>query len=77
MRNLQLISVRIDPSDLKALDEIVKKTSFVKRSDLIQAAIKFYLAAESKGKGHEVRCYRPEFGDVIDELEFKFHREHR
>ena len=77
MRNLQLISVRIDPSDLKALDEIVEKTSFVKRSDLIQAAIRFYLAAESKGKGREVRNYRPMYGDVVDELEFKYHREHR
>lgn len=77
MENLKLISVRIDPQDVDALDEIVKRTSYVRRSDLIQAAIKFYLAAESKGKGREVRSYRPEFGDVVDELEFKYHREHR
>ena len=77
MRNLQLISVRIDPEDVKALDEIVEKTSFVKRSDLIQAAIRFYLAAESKGLGREVRNYRPMFGDVVDELKFLYHRQHR
>lgn len=76
MENLKLISVRIDPRDVDALDEIVKRTSFVKRSDLIQAAIKFYLAADSKGKGREVRNYRPQYGDVVDELEFKYHRDH-
>lgn len=76
MKNLKLISVRIDPRDLDALDKIVEATSYVNRSELIQAAIKFYLVAESKGLGRDIRLYRPQYGDVVDELEFKYHREH-
>lgn len=77
MENLKLISVRIDPRDLKALDEIVENTSYVKRSDLIQAGIKLYLAAHKIGKGTDVRHFSPQWGDVVDKFEFEYHREHR
>ena len=77
MENLKLISVRIDPRDLDALDEIVNKNRFVKRSDLIQSAIKLYLAAEEKGLGTKVRRFFPHWGDVVDEFKFEYHRDHR
>lgn len=77
MENLKLVSVRIDPRDLKALDEIVSNDPYVKRSDLIQAGIKLYLAAHEKGLGRDARRFSPRWGDVVDKFEFEYHREHR
>lgn len=77
MENLKLVSVRIDPQDLNALDEIVNNERYVKRSDLIQAAIKLYLAAHEKGLGTKVRRFLPQWGDVVDEFKFEYHRDHR
>lgn len=77
MENLKLVSVRIDPHDLNALDEIVNNERYVKRSDLIQAAIKLYLAAHEKGLGDKVRRFLPQWGDVVDEFKFEYHRDHR
>lgn len=73
MENLKGISVRIDPRDLKDLDEIVNNERYVKRSDLIQAGIKLYLAAHKKGLGGVVRRFSPRWGDVVDEFTFKYH----
>lgn len=77
MENLKGISVRIDPCDLKALDEIVEHDRYVKRSDLIQAAIKLYLAAHEKGLGDKVKRFLPQWGDVVDEFIFEYHRGHQ
>lgn len=77
MENLKLVSVRIDPQDLNALDEIVKRDRYVKRSDLIQAAIKLYLAAHEKGLGDKVQRFLPQWGDVVDEFIFEYHRGHQ
>lgn len=77
MENLKGISVRIDPHDLRVLDEIVKRDRYVKRSDLIQAAIKLYLAAYEKGLDDKVRRFLPQWGDVVDEFIFEYHRGHQ
>ena len=77
MENLKLVSVRIDPRDLEDLDKIVENSSYVKRSDLIQAGIKLYLAAHQMGKGMDVRRFSPRWGDVVDKFEFEYHRGHR
>lgn len=77
MENLKLVSVRIDPQDLNALDEIVERDRYVKRSDLIQAAIKLYLAAHEKGLGDKVQRFLPQWGDVVDEFIFEYHRGHQ
>ena len=74
MENLKLISVRVDPCDLDALDKIVNGERYVKRSDLIQAAIKLYLAAHEKGLGEKVQRFLPQWGDVVDEFKFEYHR---
>ncbi len=77
MKNLKLVSVRIDPKDLEELDKIVEDSSYVKRSDLIQAGIRLYLAAHQQGKGRDVQRFYPRWGDVLDKFEFEYHREHR
>lgn len=77
MKNLKLVSVRIDPRDLEDLDKIVEDSSYVKRSDLIQAGIRLYLAAHKMGKGRDVQRFYPRWGDVLDKFELEYHREHR
>lgn len=77
MENLKLVSVRIDPRDLEDLDKIVEDSSYVKRSDLIQAGIRLYLAAHQQGKGRSIQSFYPRWGDVLDKFEFEYHREHR
>lgn len=77
MENLKLVSVRIHPQDLDALDEIVKNDGYVKRSELIQASIQLYLAAHEKGLGDKVQRFLPHWGDVVDEFKFEYHRGHR
>lgn len=77
MENLKLVSVRVDPRDLEELDKIVEDSSYIKRSDLIQAGIRLYLAAHQQGKGRKVRSFFPRWGDVVDKFEFEYHREHR
>jgi metal-responsive CopG/Arc/MetJ family transcriptional regulator len=77
MEKLKLVSVRVDPRDLEELDKIVENSSYVKRSDLIQAGIKLYIAAHRMGKGRDVRRFNPRWNDVVDKFEFEFHREHR
>lgn len=77
MENLKLVSVRVDPRDLEELDKIVENSSYVKRSDLIQAGIKLYIAAHKMGKGLYARRFNPHWNDVVDKFEFEYHREHR
>lgn len=77
MENLKLISVRIDPRDLDALDRIVAGDRYERRSNLIQDAIKLYLAAHDARLDSKVRRFSPQWGDVVDKFEFEYHREPR
>lgn len=77
MKNLKLISVRVDPDDLDKLDEYANDGICRKRSDLIQAAIRLMLVACEKGQTRDVCRFLPKWGDVVDEFKFEFHREHR
>lgn len=77
MENLKLISVRVDPKDLAKLEEYANKLFYRKRSDLIQAAIRLMLVACEKGQAEKVCRFTPQWGDVVDEFKFEFHREHK
>mgnify|MGYP003301313081 CR=1 FL=1 len=77
MKNLKLISVRVDPDDLDKLDELVEKSYCHKRSDLIQAAIRLMLVAGAECQVDKVCRFTPRWGDVVDEFKFEYHREHQ
>lgn len=77
MEKLKLVSVRVDPKDLKELDQIAICETYASRSDLINAGIRLYIAAHKMGKGGRVRRFEPHFNDVVDKFEFEYHREHR
>ena len=76
MEKMKLISVRVDPKDLDKLDQYANNSTYRRRSDLIQAAIRLMLVACEKGKASKVCQFTPQWGDVVDEFKFEYHREH-
>jgi len=73
----KVISVRIDESLLEYLPAMSRDCRCSSRSYLINAALR--VAVEYKkesGKWLGLGFY-PEYGDVIDKLEFEYHREHK
>ena len=77
MRGTKLISVRIDEDFLKIIDEYCAKHEYRKRSDVINAAIRLIATAEPLGFIGKACKFYPQFGDVIDKLEFEYHRQHK
>lgn len=77
MENMKLISVRVDPKDLDKLDQYANNSTYRRRSDLIQAAIRMMIVACEKGQANKVCQFTPRWGDVVDEFKFEFHREHQ
>lgn len=77
MENLKLVSVRVDPEDLAALDRIASGMRYRKRSDLINAGIRLIIAMEDKPSLHRALGFYPRYGDVIDEFKLEYHREHK
>lgn len=74
MESTKLISVRVPVGVLVAIDEACDNLSWRKRSDYINAALRLIVEVEKKGLSLDVLRFRPEFGDVVDELSFKYHR---
>lgn len=73
----KLVSVRIDEDLLEYLPAKSTNCRYPSRSDLINAALR--VAVE-----HKKRCgkwlglgFWPHYGDVVDKLEFEYHREHK
>lgn len=77
MENLKLITVRVDPKDLDKLDQYASDYRYRKRSALIQAAIRMMIVACEKGQANKVCQFTPQWGDVVDEFKFEYHREHK
>ena len=75
MEKTKLISVRVPESVVNAIDKVSDPYTYYKRSDYINAALKLILEVEKRGLFRNVLCFRPEIGDVVDEISFKYHRE--
>lgn len=75
MDTKKLVSVRISEEDLSKIDEICKYKSYRKRSDFIQEGVKAIIAIHEAGLFPKVMKYSPQFGDVIDEIKFEYHRQ--
>lgn len=75
MESTKLISVRVPVDVLEAIDKVCSDHSWHKRSDYINAALRLIVEAEKRGLSRDVLRFRPEFGDVVDDLSFKYHRE--
>lgn len=77
MENKKLVSVRIDADDLREIDRICENVSYRKRSDLIQVGVKVVIELCKAGLFNQALRYCPQFGDVIHDIRFEYHREHR
>lgn len=75
MEGTKLVSVRLPEGLVKQLDKFGEDS--YSRSTLIYAGCKLILEAAKRGKAWNAVRYAPEFGDVVDEFEFKYHREHQ
>lgn len=73
----KVISFRIDDDLLEYLPVKSVYNRYPNRSDIINAALR--VAVE--WKKHHVNWlglgFSPKFGDVVDKLEFEYHREHK
>lgn len=77
MRKSKLVSVRIDEELLSSIDSIVDGSVYWNRSTYIQAGLKLMVEMSKRGLGRDAIRFCPEFGDVVDEISFKYHREHK
>lgn len=77
MRATKLVSVRLDEEHLKTIDRCAAKNMWRKRSNYINAAISFMAWAIENHKEEKLMSFYPEHGDVVDDFEFKYHREHK
>lgn len=75
MENLKLVSVRIDPEELKDLDRIASHLTYYKRSDLINAGIRLVIALEHHKMLQKALSFYPRYGDVLDNISLEYHRE--
>lgn len=77
MKTQKLISVRVDPDALNVIDLHCEGISYRTRSFYIDAAVRFMAWLIANGKADSVARFRADFGDVVDEFEFQYHRGHK
>lgn len=74
MGKSKLVSVRLDEDALAIIDEECKGSPYRKRSSYINVAVNFMATAIKMKKAEKLFHYWPK-GDVVDKLEFEYHRE--
>lgn len=75
MNKTKVISVRIDEKLLAQIDEKVSHMTYYKRNDLICGLLRLANHVADTHQLYKFCSFFPEWGDVIDEFEFKYHRE--
>lgn len=77
MNGTKLVSVRIDEDVLAKIDQLANKSTYLKRSDIINGALRMIAYSEGSKMSEKACKFWPQYGDVIDKFEFEFHREHK
>lgn len=77
MEAQKLISVRVDPEALRVIDQNARKHPYYKRSCYIDAAVRFMAWVIEHDRPEKLIQFYHEYGDVVDEFKFEYHREHR
>ena len=75
MRNMKLMSVRIDKWADEELERIAAKDRYRSKSDYIRQAVKLFLALTEKEKIDYLYRFSPDWGDVVESAEFKYRRD--
>lgn len=76
MENLKLVSVRLDPRDVAALEEAASIERYYDRSDFIRAAVALMAKLCEERKHGKVLAFRPRWGDILDSFDISYHRGH-
>lgn len=77
MNKTKVISVRIDEQLLAQIDEKVSNLRYITRNDLICGLLRLANQVAVPSQLEKFGYFFPDFGDVLDEFEFKYHREHK
>lgn len=77
MKQDKLVSVRLNENTVATLEKYGLKNYGYSRSQLINMAANFFAYLIETRQFEKIRRFHPEFGDVVDEFTFKFHREHK
>lgn len=75
MEELKLVSVRLSKRDLAVIDEFCETNPFYLKSDVFRHAVSLAAALIDSGAMGKVMRFHPHCGDVLDDFEFKYHRE--
>lgn len=77
MKQDKLVSVRLSEKTVSTLEKYGQIHCGYSRSQLINIGAKFIAYLIETRQFEKIRRFFPEFGDVVDEFTFKFHREHK
>lgn len=77
MRQDKLVSVRLNEETVATLEKYGQGHIWYSRSQLINKAANFFAYLIETRQIDKILKFYPEFGDVVDEFTFKFHREHK
>lgn len=77
MRQDKLVSVRLSEKTVATLEKYSQGRYGYSRSQLINMGAKFIAYLIESRQIDKIKRFYPEFGDVVDEFTFKFHREHK
>lgn len=72
-----LKSVRIEKADADRLAMLCDSLSYWRESDVIRAALRVFFALSKVKRVEYLMKFWPEFGDVVDQAEFTYHRGHK
>lgn len=73
MDKTKVVTFRIEESKLEKVDEIARKTRYLKRSNIIEAGLKMMIALDEAGLSGRALSYHPRFDDIT-KLEFEIRR---
>lgn len=77
MKQDKLVSVRLNEKTVASLEKYSKDHWGYSRSQLINMGANFIAYLIETRQFDKIRRFYPEFGDVIDEFTFKYHREYK
>lgn len=77
MKQDKLVSVRLNAKTIATLERYGKDHTGYYRSQLINIGANFIAYLIETHQFEKIRRFYPEFGDVVDEFTFKFHREYK
>ena len=77
MKQDKLVSVRLNEKTVATLEKYGQDHYGYSRSQLINLAANFFAYLIETRQFEKIRGFWPQYGDVVDEFTFIYHREHK